>query len=76
MSVISLDDEGAAAGRRLSMPVLALWGSEGLPARLPRLEIWREYADIVTGAQIPECGHFIPEERPEVLLEYLGDFLS
>ncbi|MEV4073055.1 hypothetical protein [Nonomuraea fuscirosea] len=58
------------------MPVPALWGFEGLPARLPTLEIWREYADIVTGAQIPECGRFIPEERPEVLLEHLGDFLS
>lgn len=73
---LALDDEDAAAGRRLTMPVLALWGSVGLPARLPTLEIWREYADDVTGAQIPECGHFIPEERPEVLLDHLRDFLA
>ncbi|WP_246080154.1 alpha/beta fold hydrolase [Nonomuraea mesophila] len=63
-------------GRRLTMPVLALWGSVGLPARMPALEIWREYADDVTGAEIPEYGHFIPEERPEALLAHLLDFLG
>lgn len=69
------DEADFAAGRRLTMPVLALWGSAGLPARMPMLEIWREYAEQVTGAEIPECGHFIPEERPEALLERLRRFL-
>jgi pimeloyl-ACP methyl ester carboxylesterase len=72
---IALDDDDAAEGRRLTMPVLALWGSAGLPARLPALEIWRTYADHVTGIEIPECGHFIPEEQPEALLTHLKDFL-
>ncbi|WP_280641111.1 alpha/beta fold hydrolase, partial [Streptomyces afghaniensis] len=63
-------------GRRLTMPVLALWGSAGLPSRLPTLEIWRAYADDVTGAEIPECGHFIPEEQPEALLGHLRSFLA
>jgi pimeloyl-ACP methyl ester carboxylesterase len=27
-------------------------------------------------AAIPDCGHFIPEERPRLLLEYLYDFLA
>ncbi|MFF5256241.1 alpha/beta fold hydrolase [Streptomyces leeuwenhoekii] len=75
-SDLALDDEDAAAGRRLTMPVLALWGSAGLPARLPTLEIWRRYADDVTGAEIPDCGHFIPEERPDVLLTHLRKFLG
>jgi haloacetate dehalogenase len=73
---LAIDDEDADAGRRLRMPVLALWGSVGLPARLPTLEIWRDYADDVTGAQIPECGHFIAEERPDVLLAHLREFLG
>lgn len=75
-SDLALDEEDAAAGRRLAMPVLALWGSVGLPARLPTLEIWRQYADDVTGAEIPDCGHFIPEERPDVLLTRLRKFLG
>ncbi|MGY0057663.1 alpha/beta fold hydrolase [Streptomyces sp. LZ34] len=73
---LALDDADAAAGRRLTMPVLALWGSTGLPARLPTLEIWRAYADDVTGAEIPECGHFIAEERPDALLDHLRDFVK
>ncbi|WP_327181337.1 alpha/beta fold hydrolase [Streptomyces sp. NBC_01334] len=73
---VALDDIDAAEGRRLTMPVLALWGSAGLPSRLPTLEIWRAYADDVTGAEIPECGHFIPEEQPEALLGHLRSFLD
>jgi haloacetate dehalogenase len=73
---LALDDEDFIAGRRLTMPVLALWGSAGLPARLPSLDIWRQYADDVTAAEIPECGHFIPEERPDVLLTHLRTFLG
>jgi haloacetate dehalogenase len=73
---VALDDEDAAAGRRLTMPVLALWGSVGLPARLPCLDIWREYAEDVLGAEIAECGHFIPEERPGALLAHLQEFLA
>lgn len=73
---LALDDEDAAAGRRLTMPVLALWGAVGLPARLPTLDIWRQYAEDVTGAEIPDCGHFIPEERPEALLAHLQSFLG
>ncbi|MCF1592277.1 alpha/beta fold hydrolase [Streptomyces muensis] len=73
---LALDDEDATAGRRLTMPLLALWGSAGLPARLPTLDIWRQYADDVTAAEIPACGHFIPEERPDVLLSHLRKFLG
>ncbi|MFJ4617222.1 alpha/beta fold hydrolase [Streptomyces sp. NPDC088812] len=73
---LALDDEDATAGRRLTMPVLALWGSAGLPARLPSLDIWRQYADDVTAAEIPACGHFIPEERPDALLTHLRKFLG
>ncbi len=73
---LALDEEDYLAGRRLSMPVLALWGAAGLPARLPMLDIWRDYAHDVTGAEIPGCGHFIAEERPESLLALLRDFLG
>ncbi|WP_043262628.1 alpha/beta hydrolase [Streptomyces sp. CT34] len=72
----ALDDADFAAGRRLEMPVLALWGSEGFPARLPALDIWREYAKDVMGAQIPDCGHFIAEERPGEVLAHVRKFLE
>lgn len=69
------DDADFDAGRRLTMPVLALWGSEGLPAKMPALEIWREYANDVTGGPIEESGHFLAEEQPGRLLTRLQPFL-
>lgn len=69
------DDADAAAGRRLAMPVLVLWGASGLFGQLPALEIWRGYAEDVTGAGIPDCGHFLAEEQPEAVLRKLDAFL-
>ncbi|MFE3453490.1 alpha/beta fold hydrolase [Nonomuraea sp. NPDC059194] len=70
------DDADYDAGRRLEMPVLALWGSAGLPARVDVEEAWRDYARDVRGAEIPDCGHFLAEERPDVVLSHLRDFLK
>lgn len=69
------DDADAEAGRKLTMPLLVLWGSTSFLERLPALDIWRDYAADVRGEPIPDCGHFIAEERPEVLLEHLGRFI-
>jgi haloacetate dehalogenase len=73
---LDADEASAAAGQRLAMPVLALWGEDGLPSRLPVLDIWRHYADDVRGQPIGDCGHFLPEERPEELTRLLLDFLQ
>jgi len=74
---LEADEADRAAGRRIACPVLALWGTGGFPARIPRgaLEIWREWADEVTGHAI-DSGHFIPEENPDALLDALIPFLE
>ncbi|WP_223166282.1 alpha/beta fold hydrolase [Nonomuraea sp. SYSU D8015] len=69
------DDADWDAGRRLEMPVLALWGAAGLASRVPVLDIWRDYALDVRGAEIPDCGHFLAEEQPDAVLAHLLDFL-
>ncbi|MGW4061611.1 alpha/beta fold hydrolase [Amycolatopsis sp. NPDC004747] len=71
-----LDDADFAAGKRLTQPVLALWGANGLLGTLPTLDIWREYADDVTGAALAECGHFLPEEQPGEVVAHLRKFLD
>jgi pimeloyl-ACP methyl ester carboxylesterase len=58
------------------MPLLALWGATGLTGQLEVLDIWREYAHSVEGGPIEECGHFLPEEQPEVVAERLASFLG
>ncbi|WP_329052812.1 alpha/beta hydrolase [Amycolatopsis sp. NBC_01488] len=71
-----LDDADFAAGKRVTQPLLALWGANGLLGTLPTLEIWREYADDVTGEAIAECGHFLPEEQPVEVVAHLRKFLN
>lgn len=73
---LEADDADAAAGRRLEMPVLALWGSSGLPASGAVLDVWKEYAEHVTGGPVPDCGHFLPEENPAYVLDALLAFLG
>jgi len=48
-----------------------------VPARemLRRLDASVASEDVI-GAEVPECGHFIAEERPEALLEHLHGFLA
>jgi len=64
------------AGRRITCPVLVLWGEGDAQSRRARfLDTWKQWADDVTGGGVA-CGHFIPEEAPTALLSALGPFLE
>src|SRR5206468_316792 len=39
------EHDDADAGRKLTMPVLVLWGQAGLLGSLPTVDIWRDYAE-------------------------------
>jgi haloacetate dehalogenase len=70
------DEADTAAGRRISCPLLVLWGARGFVGNhYDVLEVWRRYADDVRGDGL-DCGHFIPEEAPEQTIDALRDFLS
>ena len=61
----ALDDADRGAGRKITAPLLALWGTKGIPAKGESpLDVWRRWAVDVRGEGI-ECGHFLPEEAPE-----------
>ena len=69
------DRADRAALRKLRMPMLALWGAEGVVGRMfDCLANWREVAGQVEGRALP-CGHFIPEEAPEETLAEVRAFL-
>jgi haloacetate dehalogenase len=66
-ATIDYELDGADHGqRRIGCPLLALWGGRGGGAQRHGgpLEIWREWADDVRGEAL-NCGHFLPEERPD-----------
>jgi haloacetate dehalogenase len=69
------DAVDADAGRTVDAPVLALWGAQGLPAQLPVVDIWKQFAADVRGEAVADCGHFLPEEQPERVTELLLEFL-
>ena len=70
------DRTDRAAGRRLAMPLLALWGEHGVVHRcFQPLAEWQRVADDVRGRPLP-CGHYIPEETPDELLGAVLPFLS
>ena len=70
------DATDADAGRRVTCPLLVLWGEHGAMNRLyDVLASWREVADDARGHTVP-CGHFLPEEAPGQTLAALLPFLE
>jgi haloacetate dehalogenase len=62
--------------RKITCPLLALWGGHGIVERcFNPLEEWKRVATSVTGKALP-CGHYIPEEVPDLLVEELMSFLK
>ena len=65
-----------ASRRRIGCPVLALWGARWyLEDWYDVLEIWREWADDVTGRGL-DAGHYLAEERPEETIAELRTFFA
>jgi len=68
------DEADRTAGRKLTMPLLALWGAKGRRGA-SLLETWTAWATDVRGEGL-DCGHFIPEEAPDALTEKLLAFFT
>jgi haloacetate dehalogenase len=69
------DRDSLAKGQKITCDFLALWGAEGVIEKCfdPVAE-WKHLSDNVSGHSLP-CGHYIPEEAPELLLERVLPFL-
>ena len=62
--------------RKLTCPLLTLWGGLGVMERLYDVqEVWRGYANDVRGKPI-DAGHFLAEEKPEETARELARFLE
>jgi haloacetate dehalogenase len=73
---LEADDADAASGRKVTQPLLALWGAHGRMGRMyDVLSSWTDVAEQVRGVVV-NAGHFVAEEAPEQTLAALEEFLS
>jgi len=69
-------EEDRAQGYKVGQPLRALGGAKGtVGALLDVLGLWRQEAANVDGRALP-CGHLIPEEDPDSLLEEFHAYLE
>jgi haloacetate dehalogenase len=70
------DRADRAAARLLEIPLLALWGADGVVQRcFDPLAEWQRVARQVEGDALP-CGHYVPEEAPDALIARVLPFLE
>jgi len=66
-------------GKKIKCPVMVLWGKHGVIEKcFDAVAEWKEVADEgvdVTGMSV-DCGHYIPEQAPGVVLEKIREFFS
>lgn len=73
---LDADEADFDAGRRITCPLLALWGTAGIPDEDDDpLGIWKQWGTDVKGMGI-DSGHFVVEENPASLMEHLLPFLG
>jgi haloacetate dehalogenase len=64
------------AKKRIEMPLMVLWGEHGLVNKCFKpLEDWQKVAKNVSGKTVP-CGHYIPEEMPELVIDEARSFFA
>ena len=63
-----------AAGRKITVPVLSIWGGSGPSANADVLGAWREVADDVRGWPIEGSAHYVQEQQPEATVAAILGF--
>ena len=74
-ATIDLIHDADDADKKITMPVMALWGDKGVVGKTyDVIAEWKKVAENVAGSAAPS-GHFIPEEAPDIFLEAFYSFL-
>ena len=76
-ATIDLDHDRADrdTGRKVTQPLQVLWGANGVIEKCFKpLVDWQRVATNVRGSAVP-CGHYIPEEAPDALIQAALPFL-
>jgi haloacetate dehalogenase len=73
---LAADRTDVEAGRKITCPTLILWGARSVVGRLlAPLDTWRDLIASPVGEAF-DCGHFVPEEKPDDTLRALRGFFG
>ncbi|MBX3501120.1 MAG: alpha/beta hydrolase [Alphaproteobacteria bacterium] len=72
---IDLEHHKADNGRKITCPLLAIWGERSVGRAHDPIKVWKEWADDVVGMALP-CGHYVAEEAPRETFEAMRAFFS
>ena len=67
---------GGWRGRRLAVPTLLLFGARDLYVTPKLLERWEPYADEMRVETVADAGHFLVDERSELVCDRALGFFS
>jgi haloacetate dehalogenase len=74
---LEMDAKDFEAGRKITCPVMLLWGAAGGVGRNHKsMEIWPLYASDIRGGKALPCGHYLSEEAPNEAYEELRAFFA
>lgn len=74
---IDMEHDLVDRATKIKTPLLVLWGANGVVGNLwDVLQGWKDLAVDVSGFGVEDCGHFVPEEKPEIVLEAMLDFFE
>lgn len=73
---VDLEHDGADRDQKVAVPTLLLWGGSRTPQNADMLGVWKARCQRVEGFAVADCGHFIPEERPEVVIDAVLAFVG
>ena len=75
-ATIDIEHDDADRGRKLSMPVLALWAGRGVIERcFDPIELWKLRAADVRGEAL-DASHYMAEEIPDIVAERMTAFFD
>jgi pimeloyl-ACP methyl ester carboxylesterase len=66
---------GRYADRRLTVPTRMLFGTDDAAIHTDLLAGWQKHADDMEVELVPDCGHFIADQRPDLVAERALAFL-
>lgn len=63
--------------QKIHTPILALWGGDAILGKIWDVKAgWAKTCENLTAYPVKDCGHFVPEEQPEIVLSYIEEFLN